>query len=151
VKYGNNGTGEKVFPDMNTRHGILDGVGGNGSKAYQCIFCGSNITHSDRLIRIGSTSRHFFVNPAGVGCDFHTFYSCPGAVALGEAMEEHTWFHGYNWRMAFCRQCGKHLGWYYEATSTVERPQEFWGILVDHVTNDFTPQGNNIILETDQY
>ena len=111
----------------------LDGIGGNGAKAYQCIACGGLITHSDRLIPIGGTNRHLFVNPAGVKCDFHTFYSCPGAAAFGQATGEHTWFSGYFWRMAFCRQCGQHLGWYYEATSKTERPREFWGILVSHV------------------
>jgi hypothetical protein len=27
--------------------------------------------------------------------------------------------------MAFCRHCGQHLGWHYEAVSTFERPREF--------------------------
>jgi len=111
----------------------LDGIGGNGAKAYQCIACGGLITHSDRLIPVGGTNRHLFVNPAGVECDFHTFYSCPGAAALGQATGEHTWFSGYFWRMAFCRQCGQHLGWYYKGASKTERPREFWGILVSHI------------------
>ncbi|UCF57267.1 MAG: hypothetical protein JSW15_01975 [Deltaproteobacteria bacterium] len=111
----------------------LEKIGGNGAKAYQCASCGGLITHSDRLILVGGTNRHLFVNPAGVECDFHTFYSCPGAIAVGEATEAHTWFSGYTWRMAFCRQCGQHLGWYYEAVFKSERPEEFWGILVSHV------------------
>jgi hypothetical protein len=35
--------------------------------------------------------------------------------------------------MAFCRHCGQHLGWHYEAVSTFERPRAFWGILVSHL------------------
>lgn len=112
----------------------LNGMGGNGAKAYQCIACGGLITHSDRLIAVGGANRHLFVNPAGVECDFHTFYSCPGAIAIGEATEAYSWFSGYSWRMAFCRHCEQHLGWYYEAVSRYERPLEFWGILVAQLT-----------------
>jgi hypothetical protein len=111
----------------------LDGIGGNGAKAYQCVACDSLITHSDQLIPISGMIRHLFVNPAGTECDIHTFQSCPGAIALGEATEVHTWFSGYRWRMAFCRQCGQQLGWYYEAILKSARPLEFWGILVPQV------------------
>jgi hypothetical protein len=111
----------------------LNGVGGNGEKAYYCIDCDGLITHSDRLIVIGGTNRHLFVNPLGAECDFHTFYSCSGAIAVGEETEAHTWFSGYSWRMAFCRHCGQHLGWHYEAVSRYERPLEFWAILVDNL------------------
>lgn len=115
---------------MPTFTSTLNGVGGNGAKAYQCIGCDGLITHSDRLIVIRGTNRHLFVNPTGVECDIHTFYSCPGAIAVGEATEAHTWFSGYCWRMAFCRHCGQHLGWHYEAVSRYEQPLEFWGILI---------------------
>jgi hypothetical protein len=111
-------------------------MGGNGAKVYRCISCGRLVTHSDRRLSIGGKDRHLFVNPSGVECDFRTFYSCPGAIALGEATGAHTWFPGYRWRMAFCRQCAQHLGWYYDAVSTSTRPREFWGILIDRLISD---------------
>jgi cereblon len=120
---------------MASNHSALDGIGGNGAKVYQCIACGGLITSSDRLIRMGTGTRHEFVNPAGVRCDFHTFFSCPGAVAHTEATEAHTWFPGYRWSLAFCRRCGHHLGWHYEATSLRLRPREFWGILATHLSS----------------
>ncbi len=113
----------------------LNTVGGNGAKVYQCIACGRLITYSDRILSVAGSSRHIFVNPAGVECDFHTFYSCPGAVAHGGATEAHTWFPGYRWRMAFCRHCGHHLGWHYKAIALFERPNEFWGILINHLVS----------------
>ena len=111
----------------------LNGVGGNGAKSYQCIACGSPITYSDRLLPVGGSNRHFFVNPSGVECDFHTFYACPGAMALGEPTTLHSWFPGYSWRLAFCQQCGQHLGWYYETVSGNNKQNEFWGILVSNL------------------
>ncbi|MFP3870899.1 MAG: cereblon family protein [Syntrophobacteria bacterium] len=116
-------------------HSVLDAIGGNGAKAYQCSTCHRLITQSDRLLCIGGTYRHLFVNPAGAQCDFYTFSSCPGAAAAGEATEAHTWFAGYCWRLAFCRQCGQHLGWHYSAVSGSRRPGHFWGILVFHLTS----------------
>ena len=111
----------------------LDSISGNGAKAFQCSSCGGLITHSDRLASLSGRSRHLFVNPSGIEFDFQIFNSCPGAVAFGEATEEHTWFAGYAWRMAFCRQCGQHLGWYYEGISRARRPTGFWGILVSRL------------------
>ena len=107
----------------------MNALGGNGAKAYQCVACEGLITHSDRLIHIGGTNRHLFTNPAGVECDFFTFNACQGAMALGQPTKEHTWFAGYAWRMAFCRLCGQHLGWHYEAVLRPVSPLEFWGIL----------------------
>jgi hypothetical protein len=114
-------------------HSALDGIGGNGAKTYQCSACGGFITSSDRLIPIGVSTRHRFVNPAGVKFEFNTFFSCPGAGAHHEATAAHTWFPGYQWRLAFCRHCGRHLGWHYEAVSPPARPSEFWGILISHL------------------
>jgi hypothetical protein len=111
----------------------LERVGGNGAKAYQCAACGGLITHSDRLIPIEGKNRHIFVNPAGVECDFHTFSTCPGALALGRSADMHTWFSGYRWSLALCQTCGQHLGWYYEALSSLQTPRAFWGILISHV------------------
>ncbi len=114
-------------------HTVMDGNQDNGAKAYECIVCGSFIAHSDEKIPIGGKTRHFFVNPSRVECDFHAFSACPGAVVAGEATEAHTWFPGYRWRLAFCGHCGQHMGWRYEAVLTDRGLKEFWGILVNHL------------------
>ena len=114
---------------------FLEGIGGNGSKAFQCAFCEGLISSSDRLIVIDGRNRHRFKNPCGIECDFHTFYACPGAVAVGDATDADTWFPGYKWTMAFCRFCGQHIGWYYERISMFEPAPEFWGILVSNTVS----------------
>ena len=107
-----------------------DAMGGNGAKAYRCSGCRHLITHSDRLLHVTGTIKHFFVNPSGVECNFYTFSTCRGAVALGSGTTLHSWFSGYAWRMAFCGACGQHLGWHYEGVSESARPRDFWGMLV---------------------
>jgi hypothetical protein len=107
--------------------------GGNGTRSYKCAFCGSAVTYSDRFVEIAGSIAHSFTNPQGVRCDFHTFSSCPGLVAQGEATEEYSWFPGYKWSLALCRGCGNHLGWRYESVSGSDRPMVFWGILRCHI------------------
>lgn len=110
--------------------------GGNGNMVFRCTICGALITYSDRLLTIDGKNRHQFTNPAGVECDFHTFYSCPGAIAVGEPTDEHTWFSGYWWRIALCRECGQHIGWFYEAVSRLVPPWSFWGILISQTIKE---------------
>jgi len=109
---------------------LFIGTGGNGTRAYRCMFCNSVITYSDRLIAVSDSQRHNFMNPAGLKCEFYTFSSCPGAVVFGYPTEEHTWFPGYSWSLAACDHCGSHLGWYYRSVSESKELPEFWGILV---------------------
>lgn len=113
----------------------LKGPGGNGARVYQCCICGQVISYSDQLLHIAGRSRHLFVNPAKLECDFYTLSSCPGALGLEDATEAHTWFPGYRWRLAICGRCGAHLGWHYEAVSGDMRPLEFWGILVASIVS----------------
>lgn len=108
-------------------------IGGNGVNAFACSNCNAMISTSDQLVKIGGTSRHRFVNPAGVNCEFLTLRSCHGVIADGPATEEYSWFSGYRWRLAFCLQCFQHLGWHYEAIRAWNRPVAFWGVLLDHL------------------
>ncbi|SPD75528.1 hypothetical protein PITCH_A640071 [uncultured Desulfobacterium sp.] len=118
----------------------LDVIGGNGSKVYLCIFCGGLIAHSDRSLILKGNKRHLFINPSGINCDFYTFSACPGVIAPGPATEAHSWFSGYGWKMAFCRQCRQHMGWQYNAVLKSAVPAVFWGILVEHVITKETSE-----------
>lgn len=109
------------------------GPGGNGARAYQCSNCGALISSSDRLLALNGNHRHLFVNPAGLECHFYTFASCPGTIATGMPIQEYSWFDGYGWHLAFCRVCGLHLGWHYEAATEEVMPAEFWGILISQL------------------
>jgi hypothetical protein len=117
----------------------VEGVSGNGAKAYQCSACGILITHSDRLCAISGKSTHRFINPSNIECNFRTFSSCQGAIAFGQPMIQETWFPGYGWRPALCRHCGQHLGWHYQAVSAATRPKGFWGVLDSQLVSKDSP------------
>ena len=42
----------------------------------------------------------------------------PGCRFEGEFTQEFTWFPGYAWRFAMCRQCLAHLGWEYRGAAS---------------------------------
>ena len=52
----------------------------------------------------------------------------PGAAPAGGASDEFTWFPGYSWRIALCRDCGRHMGWQFLGDD------DFFGLIKTHLT-----------------
>jgi hypothetical protein len=77
---------------------------------------------ADRVV-VGSGELHTFVNPRGQVFELVCYAVAEGAVAVGEATLEYTWFPGHAWRFAFCRGCGRQLGWRYDGPDG-----GFWGL-----------------------
>lgn len=42
---------------------------------------------------------------------------------IGEPTAEYSWFPGYSWSMAYCRQCDRHLGWGFSPDKEEEGPE----------------------------
>ena len=118
---------------MNNKLSYIEGAGSNGSRSYQCAFCGFFITTGDRQLTVKGQEIHKFTNPDGIEYTIRTFASCPGADMYGPAVEAHSWFPGHAWRLAICRACGAQLGWEYEAAAFAARPLHFWGLLTEMV------------------
>ena len=61
-----------------------------------------------------STLIQLFENPNGA--KFEVITTSNGEVSqTGEAIEEHSWFPGFAWKIALCPHCGMHLGWTFYA------------------------------------
>lgn len=71
-----------------------------------------------------------FVNPIGHVHDIVITPRAPGVAAVGPVTTAFTWFPGYGWQVAFCRQCGSHVGWCYLATGE-QQPDLFFGLRRD--------------------
>ena len=76
-----------------------------------CANCLTPVTDEAQIIDILGSHSHTFTNPAGfvytVGC----FKSAEGCTMHGQRTSEHSWFPGYQWRLALCLHCQQHLGW----------------------------------------
>lgn len=81
--------------------------------ALLCRTCGHPVAKNQDRIAMNGKHLHTVFNPAGILFEVGCFALAPGCRFEGEFTPEFTWFPGYPWRFAFCRQCGAHLGWDY--------------------------------------
>jgi len=79
-------------------------------KAVRCKNCDHVITSPALAIE---PHEHSFRNPAGYSFHVVCYSDAPGAADAGEPTTEDSWFPGYAWTYAVCRQCHGHLGWWY--------------------------------------
>jgi hypothetical protein len=56
--------------------------------------------------------QHVFTNPGGYTYDIALFADAD-CIRHGPATTEYTWFKGFAWQLALCRNCRAHLGWHY--------------------------------------
>ncbi len=98
-------------------------------KKLFCKFCKSGITDLDAAIFVNGAQTHTFSNPAGFIYTIHCFDSAPGCDVVGEGSYEHTWFNGYEWKIAICHSCKQQLGWLFS------NDDYFYGLISDHLIN----------------
>jgi hypothetical protein len=97
-------------------------------RALRCSACRAVISDETQRIDVNGQHRHSRLNPHGLSFVFGCFRTAPGAVGVGEAIAEHTWFAGRTWQIACCGQCGEHLGWRYRGADN------FYGLILARLT-----------------
>ena len=99
---------------------------------YKCAVCQTKITKDKYLCAVNSDSPfQSFMNPGGFYFDVITFLECESIIDVPGASFEHTWFHGYAWRIIGCAKCSQHLGWSFE--SAAKKPPRFYGLIRDRL------------------
>ena len=93
-----------------------------------CRACDEPITDDGQRIAIEGRHVHHRTNPAGFDFEFGCFNEAPGALAVGEATSEHSWFSGFTWSFAICRACDTHLGWQFEGDGEL-----FYGLILSRL------------------
>uniref|UniRef100_A0A3Q3XCV6 Protein cereblon n=1 Tax=Mola mola TaxID=94237 RepID=A0A3Q3XCV6_MOLML len=69
-----------------------------------------------------------YVNPHGYVHETLTVYKANNLNLVGRPSTLHSWFPGYAWTIAQCRNCGSHMGWKFTATEKDLSPPRFWGL-----------------------
>lgn len=95
-----------------------------------CAACSHPITDPGQRIAQNGSHQHDFTNPHGMLFRIGCFATAPGCVQVGPAIEQWSWFSGFAWRIALCRQCQTHLGWGYRPRSG----EGFFGLILDRLT-----------------
>lgn len=83
-------------------------------KTIVCRNCEFEITSPEFATQ---PHEHTFRNPAGYSFHVLCFADAPGAAEVGDPTSEASWFAGYEWTFAICKQCQNHLGWWYHGRS----------------------------------
>ena len=102
-----------------------------------CRKCGEPVTAEEYRIEVDGRHVHQRTNPAGVEFEFGCFGEAPGAIAVGKATTEATWFVDRSWRYAACLYCGEHLGWVYEGEG-----ERFFGLILDRLRQEKSSTGD---------
>lgn len=103
----------------NELHKVLDSVSAvEPSELIHCSLCQHPVSAAQFRIRINGDYQHRFSNPSQQVFDVVCLQMAPGVAIRGDATSEHTWFQGFTWQFGHCEQCGEHLGWYYQGSST---------------------------------
>ncbi|KAG8436081.1 hypothetical protein GDO86_007256 [Hymenochirus boettgeri] len=69
-----------------------------------------------------------YVNPHGYVHETLTVYKAFNVSLVGRPSTENSWFPGYAWTIAQCKDCGSHMGWKFSAVRKDLSPQRFWGL-----------------------
>ena len=94
-----------------------------------CAICNYVITSEGETIEISGNHFHTCTNPANIVFNIRCFSQAPGCSPVGIATAEHTWFSGYRWQIALCKECGVHLGWLFRDGDS------FYGLIADRLSS----------------
>ncbi len=106
---------------------VEDVIALSAGRRLLCRACAEPVTADAHRVAVEGRNVHLRTNPAGFDYEFACFGVAAGAVAVGEATDEHTWFAGFTWRIAICRACGFHLGWLFEGATV------FYGLILNRL------------------
>ena len=100
---------------------------GDKEKKLVCYLCQSEITSIVEGTSILGRHVHSKINPAGFAYHFACYNRAPGCITTGQPEAEHTWFPGYLWQVASCKNCLEHLGWFFSGNTC------FYGLIQGRV------------------
>ena len=100
-------------------------------RGVYCRRCRYRIAEEESRIQVNGSHTHTFFNPAGILFELACFREAAGCSLEGAASQQFSWFAGYFWRIALCRQCTTHLGWRFEGQGTT-----FFSLILTNLTAD---------------
>jgi len=87
---------------------------------------------SDR-IEVNDSHDHRFTNPYGFLFHIGCFSQALGCNIAGTPEAADSWFMGYQWRIASCSECQRHLGWYFDRIEPGAENDFFYGLILDRI------------------
>ncbi len=111
---------------VETRHD--EGTEEKRERVYYCRECGTTITSRKYSFEMEDQHLHTFLNPSGLIFQISCFSRARGCRVYGSYTAEFSWFPGYEWAIALCRGCGRHMGWHYSSGAS-----DFFGLIMENL------------------
>ncbi|GAK51736.1 hypothetical protein U14_02981 [Candidatus Moduliflexus flocculans] len=96
--------------------------------ALLCSTCRAPIASLHDRISVNERHEHVFANPHGYIYQIGCFAAAPGCALIGEETAFFSWFPGYAWQIALCRQCAAMLGWGFRSQDS-----RFFGLILENL------------------
>ncbi len=96
---------------------------------WSCAACRTPVVPDRAQTTRDDRHRHSFFNPHGHHFILGCFSQAPGCLCTGEETKAWTWFEGFAWTIAVCRNCAQHLGWRYRH----DNGTQFFGLILDRL------------------
>ena len=96
---------------------------------FCCAVCGAYVSDERFKIAVNGQHIHTRTNPQNQTFSFGCFSVVQGGRASGSATDEHSWFNGYRWRFAHCKNCSAQLGWQFTGE------QVFYALVLEQLVN----------------
>ena len=110
---------------------IVEDEDKNRGNFVYCAMCSSVIARLEDQIEVAGSFDHHFTNPYGVEFHLGCYSEALGCAISGSRVAADTWFPGFQWRIAKCSECQRHLGWYFDRAEVF-----FYGLILDHIQHD---------------
>ena len=105
-------------------------------EARDFIYCGTCSTvigkNGDR-IEVNGSHDHRFTNPYGYLFHIGCFSEALGCSIAGTPEAADSWFMGFQWRIAACGECQRHLGWYFDRVAPGAESEFFYGLILERI------------------
>ena len=83
-----------------------------------CGTCSAVIGNNRDRIEVNGSHDHRFTNPYGFLFHIGCFSEALGCSIAGTPEAADSWFMGFQWRIAACGDCQRHLGWLFRPGHT---------------------------------
>lgn len=98
---------------------------------FNCKRCRNKIAcYADIFAMAKGNVNANYCNPAGYIHETLTVHKTADTAVkmVDRASTEFSWFPGYAWQIAVCRECDTHIGWKFIAVTKNLKPKTFFGL-----------------------
>ncbi|MCY4341985.1 MAG: cereblon family protein [Gammaproteobacteria bacterium] len=115
--------------------GELEDEGARRKDYIYCAVCSTVIGRRGDRAEVNGSHDHRFTNPYGLLFHVGCFSQALGCEIAGPPQRADTWFMGFQWRIANCSDCRRHLGWYFDRIAA-PGGEFFYGLILDRIQYD---------------